>query len=423
MDERKDPMTGGGRQPGVERTVRQETEVRFGPNAPGERIHPESRFDRERYGVDREGHFESDSGRIRAGIDHTRSEIDETVAAIQDKLSPDRLMHRAMDMFSGGSGAGSRQALEIVRNNPVPAALIGLGIGWLALEKAGVFDRYGYSSGRRGVYRAQRGRGTDRDWLAPGAAYYPPGTNPADMRDERYDWDRGDEDTGPGMISRAREKAGGLAHSAREAIGGAGERMRSGADRVRSGASSVGEHARDWGASARDRAGRLGERTRETAQQARERIEESYDEYPLAMGGLALAGGLILGLILPPTRREDRAMGDYRDDLLDRAKDTGQDLYESGKRVAKTAAHAAREEAERENLTPGAVVRGVQRVAGRAAEAAEETATQEGERIKDKVTSGVGNAGDTSMRNPSQGQSLGQNKGPKPSDQSGPARP
>lgn len=463
MDERKDPMTGASA-PGVERIVRRETHVRVEPGAPQERQsgYDRERFEtdraregdrydprRERYDLDREGRFDSDSGRIRAGIDHTRSEIDDTVAALQDKLSPERLMHRAMDMLSGSSGASSRQAVELVRRNPVPAALIGLGLGWLALEKTGVFDRYGYTSGRRersdrDRYERERfehGRGGERDWLAPGAVYYPPGTEPGERRTGFRDEHRREEPSGPGMVERAgdalgsvREKAGEWAHSAREAISGTGERVRSGAGRVRSGASYVGEHARDLGASARDRAESLGRRTRETAHQARERIEESYDEYPLAMGALALAGGLILGLILPPTRREDHMMGEYRDELIDRAKDTGQELYESSKRVAKSAAQAARDEAEREDLTPGSVMRSVKSIAGRVAEAAEDTASQEGERLKEKVAATTGGAGGSSAQSQTQpgqnpagqlgqrdkGQGQSQNQGPKGSGPSGP---
>jgi ElaB/YqjD/DUF883 family membrane-anchored ribosome-binding protein len=41
---------------------------------------------------------------------------------------------------------------------------------------------------------------------------------------------------------------------------------------------------------------------------------------PLALGAIALAGGLAIGLMLPSTRREDEVMGETRDSLMDQAR-------------------------------------------------------------------------------------------------------
>lgn len=424
MDERKDPMSpganpGAGDRPGAETVRYEHTEVRvrndqghqggariYDDRGPQERPSYEDRGDvRDRYGADREGRFESDSGRIRAGIDHTRRDIDETIVALQEKLSPERLMNRFLDSLKGTPGHGSKRLMEIIRDNPVPAALVGAGIGWLVMEKAGVFDRYAH---RKGV---EVGRHREGEWLAPGATYYPPGTQPPSP--QPYG---GVEHAqrGPGVVSRAasavsgafgavRSTASGLAHgarttystaretlssaggTARETMSSARERMGDARVRVREGASHLSERAQHMGHRARESAAHYGHAARENAAYAREKVAETYDDYPLAMAGLAVAGGLILGMLLPPTRREDELMGDVRDDILDRAKGTGHELYESGQRVASAAVEAARSEAEAEDLTPNTVMRSARRVVERATEAAKDEAKHEGDRIKEKV--------------------------------------
>jgi ElaB/YqjD/DUF883 family membrane-anchored ribosome-binding protein len=73
--------------------------------------------------------------------------------------------------------------------------------------------------------------------------------------------------------------------------------------------------------------GRLGDArdyTSERVQSAKERSQERYHsmkrENPLALGAIALAGGLAIGLLLPSTRREDDMMGETRDSLMDQAR-------------------------------------------------------------------------------------------------------
>ena len=63
----------------------------------------------------------------------------------------------------------------------------------------------------------------------------------------------------------------------------------------------------------------------------------------LAIGGAAV--GFLAGLLLPSTRVEDEKLGRVSDDVIDRAKETGQDALERGKQVAQEAVESARETA------------------------------------------------------------------------------
>src|SRR5262245_37328633 len=95
------------------------------------------------------GSPQSDDPRhIEADIERTRAGISDTLHRIEGKLSPGQLMDQALDFVRGGqlAKAGGEFASNlgsVVRGNPVPLALIGIGIAWLALSSPA-----GRSSGR-----------------------------------------------------------------------------------------------------------------------------------------------------------------------------------------------------------------------------------------------------------------------------------
>lgn len=64
-------------------------------------------------------------------IARTRAEIDVTLDAIQEKLSPGRLLDQVMDYTKENGGAFAGNLGRSVRDNPVPVALLGIGLGWL----------------------------------------------------------------------------------------------------------------------------------------------------------------------------------------------------------------------------------------------------------------------------------------------------
>ena len=68
---------------------------------------------------------------IRAEIDRTRASLDRTVDALQQKLDPQVLIHRTFDSFRENAGDVASKLIGVIRRNPVPAALIVLGLVWL----------------------------------------------------------------------------------------------------------------------------------------------------------------------------------------------------------------------------------------------------------------------------------------------------
>jgi hypothetical protein len=91
------------------------------------------------------------TAQIRSQIEHTRAELGHTIDAIQDRLSPRRVMHDAKETISEATigrarrfaqrvsaavntqGSPTSAVLESARNNPAVTALIGTAVGALIL--------------------------------------------------------------------------------------------------------------------------------------------------------------------------------------------------------------------------------------------------------------------------------------------------
>ena len=82
--------------------------------------------------------------------------------------------------------------------------------------------------------------------------------------------------------------------------------------------------------------------TAEVKHQAR-RAKSVAEENPLGLAVGALAVGFLAGMLIPSTRVEDEKLGEISDDVIERAKDTGQEALERGKQVAQEAAQSAQE--------------------------------------------------------------------------------
>ena len=110
-----------------------------------------------------------------------------------------------------------------------------------------------------------------------------------------------------------KESVMGVASSAKERLVGAGQ--------------SVGDATPD---------------TEQVKQQAR-RAKSVAQENPLGLAVGAVAVGFLAGMLIPSTRVEDEKLGEMSDDVIERAKQTGQEALERGKQVAQDAAETAKD--------------------------------------------------------------------------------
>ena len=266
---------------------------------------------------------------IRRDIESTRSEMHETVEALERKLSPGQLIDEVWGRVRGSGGAkGAASGIgDVIRDHPVPLGLMGLGMAWLAVESA---------------------------------------------------TGSGDDDVGPGTYGRAEGRVGPYRG---DAVDGELETDDEGLmDRAKSAASSVSDKAGDAKDSLKARASSAGHEASHKAKQGARKAKSGFwsalEEQPLGMAAVAFGLGVAGGLSVPTTEVEDRVMGDAADSVKREAKETAKDAASSAKAVAKDAARAARDEADRQDVV-GDMKQSVERIAAEARETAEQRARQE----------------------------------------------
>lgn len=265
------------------------------------------------------------SGQIRSEIDRTRADMDETFAALDAKLTPSQIGMEVWHLFKGGSTAGAGKLWRIAREHPMPAAVIGLGLGWLLMESS----------------KHEDGRAADFGSYRAGYA--------EDFEDEEGN-----------LLSAAKDKA-------RDAVGTAREKVGEAADWTR-------EHASDLGHRAKDQAQALKGKARSQARRAKTGLWRTLEENPLLVGAATLAVGVIAGLAIPETDRENELMGETRDRLFEQAKETGQQTMEKGKHVVEAVADTVKEEVKNAGLTPEGMAEKVKDVAKEAVNTAKQEA-------------------------------------------------
>lgn len=260
--------------------------------------------------------FDENPEQLRAEIEDTRAEMSQTLNEIQERLSPEHLMGQVKEtvrdatvgkvervMQQAGETiaevtepareamgrAGSaiketgRSVGDVVWRNPIPAALIGLGLGML-------------------VVRRYRGNGHDYE------------TQNRTPRRQQYV--RGDE----------------MEYGDMEATSGTrtGTRMDTGA-RTGSGAGTLNqmkETASDLANRSTAALSNLGTKAKDSASTVGRRFGEVLRENPLAVGAVAVAAGTAIGLALPSTRFENEYVGEASQKLVDKAQEIGREAID-----------------------------------------------------------------------------------------------
>lgn len=272
------------------------------------------------------------SDEIRADIERTRAEMDSTFDALDQKLTPGQLLSEVWRYTKGGSSIGASKLWQLAREHPLPATMIGVGIGWLFVE------------------RSRSGDGADRSYRAYG--YTGEGASGYGRYSDNYDVDYRssyDEDLEEGRLSSAvgavKDATGHAVDTVKDAASTAREKVGDLADTVKDRASDLSDEARQ-------RAVQLKNKARYQTRKAKTGFWQMMEENPLAIGAAALTLGVIAGFSLPSTDKEDELLGERRDHLLERAKETGQEVLEKGKHVAEAAVDKVKQEAEAQGLTP-----------------------------------------------------------------------
>lgn len=260
--------------------------------------------------------------RTRTEIELTRADMSDTVDEIQNRLSPENLKEQAKDRVKEATVGKAQEAgsgiVETIRQNPLPAALTGIGLGWLLVNAR-------KQSPERPRYRDE--------------VHYPPdGDYPAAYeRPIRYE-DRESRGASAGQaLNRAQNKVGDAASRTQDKMGETANQARE----------KTGQIANR----AQDKVRRLGDQTRNQAQRASSGFQRMLQDNPLTVGTLAVGVGAAVGLAIPETAKENEVMGEARDTVVEKAQEKAQEAQQKVQRVAEEAQGAAQQEAGNQGLT------------------------------------------------------------------------
>jgi len=276
----------------------------------------------------------------RAEVEATRVQMTETVDAIKEKLSPSHLveeakaaavskaehvaesvvekardaaasaseaLHSAADYVSekagpavdtareaatniGATAKGAGETIvDTIRMNPLPAAMIGFGLGWLVVSMRRQAEENAVG---KGIYESE-----------------------AQYSDRTFDQ------------SMAENGTGSTSSALKEAWSNAG-------DAVNNFATGAKSKASDIAVATKEKASDLAMATKEKAQAGASAVDQWVHENPLGAGAVALLVGAAVGLALPATAKENRVFGPKRDELAHKAAETAQDVVGKVQTVA-----------------------------------------------------------------------------------------
>jgi hypothetical protein len=212
--------------------------------------------------------------------------------------------------------------MDRIKQNPMPAALTGIGLTWLFLSKRPV--RYATP-----VYQSTR-----------------------------YSYGTGTSLPRQGGVGQAAGNLAGQAGNVAQQVGGTiGDTASQVTGTIGDTAAQVGTAVGDTAAQVGDSVGMASEQVRYTtsqwvsqagqqAQRLQGSLSRTMEENPLPVGIAVLGLGALVAALMPKTSAEEQMLGETRDRLMDKAQEVGQKVG----RVAERAGAAAKDEAQSQNL-------------------------------------------------------------------------
>ena len=307
------------------------------------------------------GYREANAAFLRAEIRETRERMSETLDELGDRLNPARLkaqvkenireatVGRVENMARNAADRVNETGHGIVdriRENPIPAAMVGIGLGWLLFG--------GRRSDDRTLWERSYVQGGGQ-W--DGTTGYVGDLSATTPRLQQDDANGGMGSTishDPTVVDRVRERVTGIGETVRDTTVGLTSTAREKVSDLGERVSEVREHATESASHIADRARyaahNVSESARHRVQTMGDRFDTTLTDNPMAIGVVALAVGMAAGLAIPETRRERQLMGPYRDELAGRVRErvdeTREKVEHLASRVVDEAKDLAREGVE-----------------------------------------------------------------------------
>ena len=319
-------------------------------------------------------------------VDQLRSRVADTVTDFRHRVTPGAMKAEVGDYLHGRADA----LMDRARGNPLQAAAIGIGIGYplfriaraipapVLMVGAGLY-LMGTSSGQKATGDLKRKMGEVAGSVSDGfGSGLEIATRKAqDARDaastgmasasDRVSTALGSvTDQAAATAATLQRGAASLAGSASDLAGSASDRLANLKERavaaVGSTSSALQESAVASGSMVRDSAGsasdfaasaaqRLRERAVDTSQKAVATANETIQQYPLLVGGLGLALGVLIASALPKSDVEKNIMGGAGAEARKRANALASSGFDAAKGIASGAISSLVSQAGQDHLT------------------------------------------------------------------------
>jgi ElaB/YqjD/DUF883 family membrane-anchored ribosome-binding protein len=246
---------------------------------------------------DEEEH-DPEAERLVSEIEETRSGMGATIDQIGHRLQPQTIadeavgkireatvgrVERMIDDAGQTAQRTGNNLMDTILQNPVPAALAGLGIGWLALRMRQQVSPNGGSRQYGNGYRYSSGYGYNG---------YQNGSSGSDR------------------LQRARGVAEDVIGGAQTAMGDAtGRAQEVGSDIQRAAQTAVGD--------TQQKVQQAQGQAQDVLRDAQGQFDRTLNENPLALGALAVGVGAAVALAIPETQKEREIYGEHRDKLVE----------------------------------------------------------------------------------------------------------
>jgi hypothetical protein len=340
----------------------------------------------------------TDAAALDRDLQAARSRIDSRLTELQSRLSPGAVLDETIDYLKVRQGIDfGRNLADSIRSQPIPAALVGVGLAWLMAAPRG---RAGYRShGDRG-YDAAPGAADNagvndnvmtRAWEAGRSVVRGEGESEIDYRGRVVDarakvlgLARGAQETSQSFADRVEDalfitrnrvvggarvtadRVGDMVGKVSEPLRGASEHLSARAHDVRDRVSGAARSVADRGRSAGDVAAQSYDSTRRAARTG-SGLLAAIGENPVLLGAIGMTAGAFLGALLPTTELEEEYLGDA---AADARETVGQAVHEAADRGA----DVTRSATEAGQQTATEVSRHVREFGGEAQDAASDVA-------------------------------------------------
>ncbi len=293
------------------------------------------------------------SADLEREVNEQRNRVEARIGEIKDKLSPGQLLDEALSYTKHGGAHFASNLGSQISANPLPAALVGIGLAWLISSTASgqnhsssshvnTYDDHAYPYARtsgplkRVSHRADEAGQWWSEFETSTGQRYKAKSNEFGERASHFTDEAGKmfggfiDDTG-NRIRDFQDEAGNMLSHARDWADHSWRDMR---HSVASGLSNVGAAVKDAASNVSSGTRHLGGSMQHQSDQLGRQIVSLFDQQPLVAGALAFAVGAAAGAALPHTAQEDQLLGEQADKLRGKAAKVAGKLYEDGKEKA-----------------------------------------------------------------------------------------